>query len=315
MPTEFEPPAIEQHFDSAASLIAEARAIDADILTALDRAVIGMKRRGDLLLKAKAASGHGNWRETLKKHWPGLSERTASRYMAQAKSAKLADLKVITHKQLPDEDEDEEDDSQPLTEPRRRILISLIGVVDRSHAKSLLSGEIVLSDKELLKSVPPHCSRCDRLGANTGRPCEACENIRANYQADQFESQQEPEYEDDPASPPKPPPDELAELKSLTTKLAGHYTRKINGDGEVAKRLHDYMSWCGLIDHPPNGTPKFLPLVGMRCLMEAAGKEGPPLSETAVKEMYERACGAVPWIPPAARFRRARKAERGQQHR
>lgn len=311
MADEIDPPAIVRKNDAAAGFIAEAKEIDADILVHVGRVMDGVKRRGELLLKAKAIAGHGNWLATLATHWPGLSPRTAQHYMAIAKSAKLAHLKAITHKELAEESGYGAEEEPTLTEARRALLIGLIGAVDPALQNKLQDGTVILTDAELLRSVPPHCSRCDRLGAKPGRPCEACEKVRANHQADLFESQQEPEYEADPASPPKPPSDPFAEIMSLITKVSRLCTQAITSDGEAAKRLCEYMSWCGLLDFPPGGTPKFLPLVGVVCLMKSASEKGPPLSQQAVRDRYDKACGTKPWVPRLTAVRREQKKRRG----
>lgn len=85
---------IVQQLESVAECFAAARAADSEITLFIDRSVQAVRRRGELLLKAKEAAGHGSWAAALKQHWPGLPERTARHYMAQAKSANLADLKA-----------------------------------------------------------------------------------------------------------------------------------------------------------------------------------------------------------------------------
>lgn len=47
-----------------------------------------MKRFGELLLKAKAAVGRGDWLAALAEHWPDLPKRTAQRWMDTASPAK-----------------------------------------------------------------------------------------------------------------------------------------------------------------------------------------------------------------------------------
>ncbi len=92
------PPAMVQKADIAAEAIAEARAVDEQIVMQIGQTADLVRKRGELLLKAKNSVPHGEWLETLAKKWPGLPERTARHYMRIAKSANLADLiRTVTH--------------------------------------------------------------------------------------------------------------------------------------------------------------------------------------------------------------------------
>lgn len=110
----------------------------------------------------------------------------------------------------------------------------------------------------------------------------------------------------------EPPPevDPIEELKLLTTKLSGLFTRFLTADGEVSARFAEYATWCGLVDHGARAgmAPKFIPLAGVRAVIEMAGAKGGKLKQADVLEAYKQACGAVPWVPPATKYRREQNA-------
>lgn len=265
---------------------------------------------GKLLCEQKERTPHGEWIPWVEANCSFGRKRAAlfmqvHRERDKCRGAVTFEEAVEMVRHLP-----EPDDVLKDAEKRRGILIDLIGVVDPGMKKKLLDGGLDFTDEQLEKTVPPHCGKCDRMGPPSGRPCETCAAIRKQEQAALFTDEQEPEDEDDPTSPPKPPPDPFGDLQGLTTKLATQYTKRINEHGPEAERLRKYLSWCGLIDHPPNGsTPKFLPLAGVKKIVELASRSE-SFSQEVVRQEYEKACGAVPWVPPATQYRRARKARK-----
>lgn len=191
----------------------------------------------------------------------------------------------------------------------------LADAIDRHAAVDPKVKQKILASRSAAKTVidsaPVLCARCTRVGAV--RDCPQCQK-----EADKAERKAQAKRLPAPRRPPKdslfeepaPPPPEahpFAEIMSLTTKLSGLITKAIKDHGEAAKRLHDYLSACGLVDHPPKGEPKFLALAGVKGVVESAGEiNRPALTDAKVQEMYKTACGAVPWVPPAVKFRRER---------
>lgn len=177
--------------------------------------------------------------------------------------------------------------------------------------KQILAGEI--KKTKVLATAPQICPRCIRCGIAKG--CSACADLRID-KAKRTKAPPKPaENLLDTLKPVKgakgPPPvvDPFEELKSLTTKLAGLFTRFLTAEGEVAARMCEYFGWCGLLDFgPKGGVPKFIPLAGVRALIEMAGSKGAKLKQADVLEAYKQACGAVPFVPPATKYRREQKA-------
>lgn len=297
MADEIEPPAIVRAIDNAAEFIHKARAIDGNLLTDLDCVAAGVKLRGEMLLKAKEAAGHGNWLKALRKHWPGLSRRTASRYIAQANGPTLAHLKKVTHQQLEGDGEDDEDDpaeevKPPLSEKRRKILIRIISYTNLSLSKKLLSGEKVMTDKELEDACPPHCDKCDRGNFPTFGPCFMCEDARKKKQLELFQETQEEGEE---------PPDELAELAAQMTKTATLATKLINSG---QSRLLQAFTWAGIVEYDNDGKAKFLPLAGAPRIVNLI-RSGKEITEQLVKTEYSKGCGT--WMPEKIKYWKSKK--------
>lgn len=174
--------------------------------------------------------------------------------------------------------------------------------------KKILTGGV--SRTQVLKTAPVLCDRCIRVGAV--KDCPRCEEVR-----EKKPKKAAPKSLLDVIPKPKPgkappePVDPIEELKSLTTKLARLFTQYMVAEGETAARLCEYFGWCGLLDYgPKGGEPKFIPLEGVRKLLTLAEKRGPTMPKDEVLEAYKTACGAVPWVPPATKYRRERKAKR-----
>ncbi len=215
-----------------------------------------------------------------------------------AKSATLADLTAVTHKRSAGDDEDlEAPDTPTMSAAERKVHILLIGTVRPGLAKKLLDGTNKLSDAKLLKDVPPHCDRCGRLGPPP-KPCDQCRQAKEDYQA----SLADPENEDDPASPPKPTPDPFKQAKHLTTNLATFFTNFAAENGD----LYQAFVACGLMDHPPGKTPRFLPLAGVSRVVSEVSRGVTDLEK--IKLTYQEACGT--WIPEMTRYWRERKGKR-----
>lgn len=120
-----------------------------------------------------------------------------------------------------------------------------------------------------------------------------------------------------PARPAPAPPHPFAELMGAITRTAGMVTTAMKGESETARRLHDYLSYAGLVDHPAGevlstagddgrvgSALSFLPLRGVRKLIDMAGEAGRKKSEREIKALYEQVSGG--WVPPAV-LRRRRK--------
>lgn len=86
--------AIEPPEDQA--FTADAVALAADINTAWRETPDGIFKTGDLLIKAKAAVGHGNWLKYVKQHLP-FDRATARRLIAIARDTKLRNEAHVTH--------------------------------------------------------------------------------------------------------------------------------------------------------------------------------------------------------------------------
>ncbi|HJZ55891.1 MAG TPA: hypothetical protein VKE74_13060 [Gemmataceae bacterium] len=111
-----------------------------------------------------------------------------------------------------------------------------------------------------------------------------------------------------PPKLPDPPPHPFVELLSAIHSLSRAMTTAVRGEDEASRRLHDYLAAAGLLDHPPpENKPQFLPLRGVRGLVELAGDTGPKKSDREVRAVYDRASGG--FLPPLiARRRRQRGA-------
>lgn len=119
---------------------------------------------------------------------------------------------------------------------------------------------------------------------------------------------------------PADPPHRFAELMARVTGTAALVTREMGAGDEAADRLREYLSWCGAVD---NGTGDvidhdecrdadavFLPLRGLRKIIDLAGQTGRRLTRDKVIELYMYASGG--WEHPfIARLRDQKAAPRG----
>lgn len=204
--------------------------------------------------------------------------------------------------------------------------------LDRKFAKAVDAHEAVnpgtknkilegtVKRTQVLKTAPIMCERCIRIG----RPvvdCKACADEQ-NKRRKSGKPKPVPKNLFETVKPPKggatvAPPveiDPFEELKALVTKLAGKFTAFLTADGEVSARFAEYAAWCGLIDHGNRAgmAAKFIPLAGVRAVIEMAGSKGAKLKQADVIEAYKQACGAVLWVPPATQFRRD-QAKKGRE--
>jgi len=116
------------------------------------------------------------------------------------------------------------------------------------------------------------------------------------------------------------PPHPFAELKALATRFSRAVTTAMKGEGEAAKRLHDYLSCNGLVDHPAGevidpsriendgreeSALSLIALRGIRKLIALAGQTGRRKTESEIKAIYDAASGG--WVPPAVLRRRRMK--------
>ena len=177
----------------------------------------------------------------------------------------------------------------------------------------ILAGEAgTKSRSKIIKTAPIICDRCLRVG----RPVKDCREC-ARLVAENAKLRKKPREDlfDEPvvkkAIAAEEPVDPWDELKGLVTKLAGRMTHFLTAEGEVAYRFCEYLGWCGLLEYPQGSkaAPKFIPLAGVRAIMEAAASKGPKLKQPEVQEMYQKACGAVPWTPPKTAYHRKMRGE------
>jgi hypothetical protein len=112
----------------------------------------------------------------------------------------------------------------------------------------------------------------------------------------------------DPPADGPPPAGRLARLAKLMTALASEFTSAVRDDCEESRRLKHLLSVCGLLDHRKGGA-KFVPLLGVRRLVETAGGPGPLPEDAAVRHRYDLDSGG--FVPPVhVRLRGIKKAKR-----
>lgn len=196
---------------------------------------------------------------------------------------------------------------------RRGVLLKLIASVQPGLAKKLEADDEI-TNADLEKAKPLCCDKCDRLGPQLR--CSTCLDIRMAAKAKK-KPLQEGEIEEPQNRKPNKRSDSLPpivrehpfdELKSLTIRLSGLFTKAMKNGTEEGGRLHDYLALCACVDHPPGKEPCFIPLRGICKIIELAGRTGKVLSDAKIREEWQRASGAVPYIPPAHARRRAFKA-------
>ncbi len=282
------PPAIVQSVDQAVAFFNEAMAYSDAAIVDLERACFDVRKRGELLLKAKEIVGHGNWLAFVRQHAKkGESYATIKRYMAQAKSLKLSDLTAHTHLQLPDkpgEEDSDEEDKPPLTDKQRKVLMRLIESAEPALGKKLLGGKKKMTDAELEAACPPSCDKCRQHGPPPGKPCEWCKKLRDEAEEQSLFATQEPANPDDPTSPPKPPPDPYAGVAKMATTLTLKITKLAGDDPKVCAAL----TACGLIDHKDG--IRFRPLAGVRRVIELLEEGETNLAK--IKYEYDKSSGA-----------------------
>ena len=170
--------------------------------------------------------------------------------------------------------------------------------------QKILKGEAGKSKDKIIESAPVLCDRCIRIG----RPVINCPSC-AEKQAEAGKRKPKPKKDlfEDPVvkkrikeeAPPKEP---LEELEGLVTKVSTLFTKYLAtpADGEINEvwdRMRQYMTWAGLLWFEKKGAdPKFLPLLGVRKLMDVAQQRGERLKFDEVQQIYEKAAGV--WVPP-----------------
>lgn len=179
-----------------------------------------------------------------------------------------------------------------------------------TKAKILAGG---ISTTKVLKTAPVFCSRCTRIG----RPvvdCAACADLMKkkpmakHVPKDLFDT---PVKKDKAAQPLR---DDYEELRAAFTRVAALTTAfltKAGPNGEVnpiVEKAREYMAWAGLLEFT-KGKPRFIPFDGVNKLLALAAEKGQRMMQPAVLEAYKVACGAVPYVPPATKFRRERRGE------
>ncbi len=199
---------------------------------------------------------------------------------------------------------------------RRLIIIKLVRSIDTKLA-DLLEADEEITNEELEKAKPLCCDKCDRLGPQLR--CTACLDLRTAAKSNK-KPLQEGEVEEPQNGKPKKNPDSLApivkvhphdELRALTIKLSGMFTKAMKDGTEEGKRLHDYLSLCTLVEHTSSedpakhNQPVFLPLKGVTKIIDLAGQTGRPLSDEKVREAWKTASG---YTPPLHARRKAFKA-------
>jgi hypothetical protein len=105
------------------------------------------------------------------------------------------------------------------------------------------------------------------------------------------------------------------ELMRGTTALIAKYTRYAGGDDDAAAWLRQCLTWCGLMEYTPArfadgvhhpAKVRFLPLAGVRAVVEAAGLPGRRKTEQEIKHVYQVASGG--FLPPVVLRRRKQRA-------
>lgn len=108
----------------------------------------------------------------------------------------------------------------------------------------------------------------------------------------------------------------FADLLAAVTGTARRISETIAGDSEEAKKLRDYLSWAGLVEHKGakiegaeyhDATATFLPLKGVRKLIDLARYPGRKTAEE-IRKIYDEASGG--WIPPITLRRRNQRKGR-----
>jgi ParB-like chromosome segregation protein Spo0J len=99
-------------------------------------------------------------------------------------------------------------------------------------------------------------------------------------------------------------------LMSAVTSLTTNLTRAVNAGDEHGERLKHVLTTCALLDYPAEmgGNPRFLPLAGVRALLDLAGSTGKLPKDETIKVAYAKANGT--WVPPLVMLRRDAKAKK-----
>lgn len=185
-------------------------------------------------------------------------------------------------------------------EKQRTIWINLIGTTSKSLKKKILENPDAFTDEMLLKSLPKCCKNCLRIGPPT-RPCQYCEELRRPSLLEQ-----EPEFPEDEVSGPKPKPHPFKKEMAALRNASAMVTKATKDRGQASERLNRYLSVNGLMEHKSEDRA-YIPNVGVVALLDAAGKEGPELTDNQAKKLYEDACLGKPFIHLKTRQNRARK--------
>ena len=133
------------------------------------------------------------------------------------------------------------------------------------------------------------------------RPCQYCEELRRPSLL-----QQEPEFPEDPTSGPKPKEHPFKEHMAAIKNVSAMMTKATKDRSPASERLNRYLSLNGLMEHKSEDR-WFIALVGVVALLDVAGNEGPELTESQVKKVYEEACLGKPFIHPKTKQNRARR--------
>jgi len=261
-----------------------------------------------------SADSVGNAAKVLANGVPSLQKAVESGQASASAAAAVADLPKREQREAVRTGTVAETAAEKIAREKRlkqrNIWITLIGQVQPKLKKKILADPEQFSDEMLESNCPPSCSQCLRgIWPALGRPCDACARVRAEVKAKLSEAEQEPEYPEDPASRPKMPERPFKQLKSDITKLSGDMTKAMKQPTDESRRLKEILAVAGLVEHSTPTEFFFLPLRGVRALVEAAEDVGMPLSDAKIRDMYLKASGGKPFLPPLHARRRAARGK------
>lgn len=119
--------------------------------------------------------------------------------------------------------------------------------------------------------------------------------------------------------PPAPPPHVFADLMNAVVSLNRLLTTAIGRDTPQAGRLKTYLTHARLIEYTPEKFAQgkrtearavFLPLKGVRRVIDLAGADEPERSEKDIRTLYDIASGG--FVPPVHTRRRTAKKGKGK---
>lgn len=228
---------------------------------------------GAELIALKDELPPGEFISTLATMWPDLASRTAQRWMSVARNWK------------------------------------------KIHAAATLveAEEIAWEGEEAMDM--PH--KYDTVSHPTGQNDECEADDKANAGKGNASSGPKNDADETPEGP-------FDDLMKEVSRLARRFTEAMKEETPESKRLHDYLAWAGLVDHARgqivdptkvegDGREKagvaFLPLKGVKAVLELAAAPGPARTPNEVQHAYDVASGG--FVPPITARRRKKKRKPG----